>query len=130
MLLTTGQIPANEPQDDDLPPLMIVLDQPHVADRRIRVDGPVDAMTAPHLDIELRNRTHGGTRGLTVDLTGVTHLASAGVTVLHEAAARHHDAGEPLLLYAPAGSPAQHILSLVALHHVAVDPDIPDATGG
>jgi serine phosphatase RsbU (regulator of sigma subunit)/anti-sigma regulatory factor (Ser/Thr protein kinase)/anti-anti-sigma regulatory factor len=124
-LLTTGQIPSNAMPVEDTPSLMLVLDQPHVEGPRIRVDGPVDAVTAPHLDVELRNRTYGGTRALTVDLTGVTHLASAGVTVLHDAAARHRDAAEPLLLYAPPGSPAHHILSVVALEHLSADPDEP-----
>jgi anti-anti-sigma regulatory factor len=86
------------------------------------VDGPVDSATADQLREELQLRTRGGTRPLTVDLTGVTHLASAGVAVLHEAGARTAAPGRPLLLYAPPGTPAQHVLSTVALPHTTTDP--------
>jgi hypothetical protein len=55
----------------------------------------------------------------------VTHLASAGVAVLHQAAARNTSHGTQLRLYAPPGSTAQHILTLVALAHTIHDPDTP-----
>jgi ABC-type transporter Mla MlaB component len=50
--------------------------------------------------------------GLTVDLAGVTHLSSAGVSALHDVASR-----ASLRLLAPSGSPAQVVLDLVALPH-------------
>ena len=52
----------------------------------------------------------------------MTHLASAGVAVLHDAAARHAEQGTDLLLYAPPGSTAQHVMALVALPHITQDP--------
>jgi hypothetical protein len=55
----------------------------------------------------------------------VTHLASAGVAVLHQAAAHNTSHGTQLRLYAPPGSTAQHILTLVALPHTTDDPDTP-----
>ncbi|MFA1548390.1 SpoIIE family protein phosphatase [Actinomadura chokoriensis] len=123
-LLTTGDVTPSPPAPawPDPPELMLILDQPSAEAARIRVDGPLDAATAGQLREELRLRTRGGTHPLTVDLTGVTHLASAGVAVLHEAAARTAAPGRPFLLYAPAGSPAQHVLSTVALPHTTTDP--------
>ncbi len=49
---------------------------------------------------------------MTVDLSGVTHLASAGVSALH-LVAENHDPEHPLTLRAAAGSPARQILDLV-----------------
>jgi serine phosphatase RsbU (regulator of sigma subunit)/anti-sigma regulatory factor (Ser/Thr protein kinase)/anti-anti-sigma regulatory factor len=86
-------------------------------DAWIRLAGPVDAATAQQLQHELLNRTCGGTRSLTLDLTEATCLASAGVAVLHAAASRSATQGSALRLYAPIGSPAQHVLALAALAH-------------
>ncbi|GGS25139.1 SpoIIE family protein phosphatase [Actinokineospora fastidiosa] len=86
-------------------------------DGRVVVTGPVDARTASELDVGLRRHTSGGTRSVTVDLSGVTHLASAGVSVLHVAVARNAANDVPLRIYAPAGSVAQHVLAVVALDH-------------
>jgi anti-anti-sigma regulatory factor len=52
---------------------------------------------------------------MTVDLSSVTHLGSAGVSVLaaaHEQARRNDT---EFILIAPPGSPAHHVLSLVQL---------------
>jgi len=84
---------------------------------RVRVAGAIDADTADHLRKELLRRSRGGTVGLTVDLAGVTHLSSAGVSVLHHVASRHTDPRAPLRLLAPDGTPAQIVLDLVALPH-------------
>jgi serine phosphatase RsbU (regulator of sigma subunit)/anti-anti-sigma regulatory factor/anti-sigma regulatory factor (Ser/Thr protein kinase) len=81
----------------------------------IRVDGPVDAATAGQLQRDLLRRSRGGTVPLTVDLTGVTHLASAGVAALHQTAERHRRQDTKLNVYAAPGSVAQHILALVDL---------------
>jgi anti-anti-sigma regulatory factor len=58
---------------------------------------------------------------VTIDLSAVTHLGSAGVSALSDA---HHQAGRnstDCVLIAPPGSPAHHVLSLVQL---------PISTGG
>ena len=83
----------------------------------VRVTGPLDATTAVHLRQELLRRSRGGTLPLTVDLTGVTLLGSAGVSALHQVAERHRHQGAPLDLHAPPGSAAQLVLDLVALPH-------------
>lgn len=96
---------------------------------RIAVHGPLDVSTAPDLGMQLDRYTFGGTQDLVVDLTNVTHLASAAVSVFFRAQSRrstddgrHHQ----LTLYAPAGSIAQHVLSLVDLPHTTTDPDSTD----
>jgi len=83
----------------------------------VRITGPVDATTATHLRQELLRRSRGGALPLAVDLTGVTLLASAGVSALHRVAERHRRQGAPLDLHAAPGSAAQLILELVALPH-------------
>lgn len=52
----------------------------------------------------VRTARSTGARTLTVDLTGVTHLASVGVAALYRLAALHRDNGTELRLYAP-GAP-------------------------
>lgn len=52
---------------------------------------------------------------LTIDLTGVTHLASAGVQLLYQLAEQMAADGCRLRLIAPTGSAAHQVLSLTAL---------------
>lgn len=86
----------------------------------LRVRGPIDLSTADALRAALRRFSRGGTMELTVDLSGVTHLGSAGVQVLHEV---HGLEGGSVHLRAPVGSVAQHVLDLVRLpYDGAVEP--------
>ena len=78
----------------------------------MKVRGPVDLKSADNFRASLRRFSRGGTAELTVDLTEVTHLGSAGVQVLHEINAMD---GASLHLCAPSGSVAQHVLELVRL---------------
>ncbi len=82
---------------------------------RVRVTGPLDAETAPDVRTELLRRSRGGTVPMTVDLSGIAHLASAGVAALHEVAAQHLAGKAPLTLIAGPGTPARRILDLVGL---------------
>ncbi|MEA5361003.1 SpoIIE family protein phosphatase [Amycolatopsis sp., V23-08] len=102
---------------------LLVLDEPWAPGPRIRVDGGVDAATAGEFDRGVRTAGSTGARSLTVDLTGVTHLASAGVSALHRLRALHRDNGTELRLYAPAGTNADLIMTLVSLDHDTIDPD-------
>lgn len=101
----------------------LILGQPSAARHRIRVDGPIDSETAPTLYTELRACTAAGTRDVTVDLTGTTHLASAGVAVLHRLCAQAARNNTEMRLYAPRGTPAQMVMSLARLRHHTTDPD-------
>ncbi|MEV0567839.1 STAS domain-containing protein [Dactylosporangium sp. NPDC050588] len=106
--------------------LMRIVEQPDAPSNRIAVHGPLDAHHATRLRAELARRTLGGTHRLTVGLTGVTHLASAAVAELY----RHRQDGSgPLRLYAPAGSTAHHVLTLINLPHSTSDPDLPGPGG-
>lgn len=78
---------------------------------RVTVCGPVDVSSAERLRTVLQRAGNGGLTGVIVDLSGVTHLGSAGVQVLHEL---HGDATS-MTLQAPYGSVAQHVLELVQL---------------
>lgn len=116
-LLTTDTLTAR-PFPASAPHQSLVID--HQAGR-LRVAGPIDTTTAPEVATALDHAGAAGTRELWVDLTDVTHLASAGVAVLHHADARSISNGVPLLLHAPAGSPADQILTMVALPHTTED---------
>lgn len=83
-----------------------------------RVHGPVDLVNADRLRAALLRSSRGGSAPMTVDLSKVTHLGSAGVQVLHDLTT---DAA--LTVYAPAGSVAQHVLELVNL---AYQTDLPE----
>jgi serine phosphatase RsbU (regulator of sigma subunit)/anti-sigma regulatory factor (Ser/Thr protein kinase)/ABC-type transporter Mla MlaB component len=83
------------------------------------VCGPVDITSADRLERQLLSASRGGTLPLTVDLTRVTRLASAGVRALYqvrERLAAHH---QKLTLVALPGSSAGIVLKLVQLPHVA-----------
>ncbi|WUJ70898.1 SpoIIE family protein phosphatase [Kribbella soli] len=81
---------------------------------RLLVGGPIDIATARRFDRILRDVARHATRPLTVDLSRVTHLASAGIRVL-AAALRRSD--RKLELVALRGTPADHVLALTQLPH-------------
>jgi serine phosphatase RsbU (regulator of sigma subunit)/anti-anti-sigma regulatory factor len=88
---------------------------------RLSVAGPLDSS---HVD-DLRGTVTEAVAGpapVVVDLAGVTRLSSAAVQALHgaqqDAAARCQD----LVVYAPPGTTAQHVLELVRLPYVLTDP--------
>ncbi|MFK3984374.1 SpoIIE family protein phosphatase [Micromonospora sp. NPDC050397] len=128
-LLTTDQLPARRPvlPSAQADPLLII-EQPWSPAPRLRIDGPMDAATAAHVEQAVREAGISGTRDLTVDLTGVSHLASAGVAALHRLAATHRANSTVLRLYAPTAGPADMILTLVGLDHVTSDPQAPPGT--
>ncbi|GAA4977838.1 sigma-F factor regulator [Actinoplanes utahensis] len=103
-------VPAAVPAGD-----LTITELPGDDETRVRVDGPVDAATASRVRQELLRRSRGGTVPMTVDLSGVGHLSSAGVSALHELAAQHQLEKTPLTLFAAPGSPARRILDLVGL---------------
>jgi anti-anti-sigma factor len=88
----------------------VVSDAGHIV-----VSGDVDSNTASTLDRQIAIESRSGTAPLTIDLTGVTHLGSAGVSALAAARDRALRQGGECVLIAPPGSPAQHILSMVQI---------------
>ncbi|BCY11201.1 SpoIIE family protein phosphatase [Actinoplanes sp. L3-i22] len=114
-LLTTGEIShgaAFRPADPQ--PATLFRGEPAAPGNRLAVHGPLDAVNTDRLAAELGRLTLGGTHDLVVDLSAVTHLASAAVAVLYRSPA--------LRMYAPAGSLAQHVLTLAGLPHTTADP--------
>jgi serine phosphatase RsbU (regulator of sigma subunit)/anti-sigma regulatory factor (Ser/Thr protein kinase)/anti-anti-sigma regulatory factor len=93
-----------------------IVEEPGGDETRVRFEGPLDMATAEAAERELLRRGRGGTVPLTVDLSGVTHLSSAGVSVLHRVAGQHDGS---LVLDAAPGSPAQIVLDLVALQKLS-----------
>jgi anti-sigma regulatory factor (Ser/Thr protein kinase)/anti-anti-sigma regulatory factor len=110
---------------ESVQPLLILEPPDH---DRILVDGPLDMNTAGELRFELNQRTRGGTASLAVDLTGVTHLASAAVAVLHDAVAASARHDQTLRLFAAPGTVAQHILSVAGLSHSSTDEGSDEST--
>lgn len=82
---------------------------------RIVVSGDVDSNTASTLDRQIAVESRSGVAPLTVDLSAVTHLGSAGVSALAAARERARRHGSEYVLVAPPGSPAHHVLSLVQI---------------
>ncbi|WP_436532358.1 SpoIIE family protein phosphatase [Actinoplanes sp. HUAS TT8] len=114
-LLTTDEISSGAEYRPVTPAEPTVfLDRPAAPSSRLAIHGPLDAINTERLSAELGRLTLGGTQELIVDLTGVTHLASAAVAVLYRSPG--------LRLYAPAGSVAQHVLTLAALPYTTADP--------
>ncbi|MEV0559942.1 SpoIIE family protein phosphatase [Dactylosporangium sp. NPDC050588] len=116
--INTGILPTPRKQAD----LLLILDQPNAPSSRIAVHGPLDAETVREFSAELDRHTLGGTHDLIVDLTAVTHLASAAVAELYRTRPGTQQRQQPLQVYAPAGSTAHHVLSLVGLPHTTADP--------
>jgi serine phosphatase RsbU (regulator of sigma subunit)/anti-sigma regulatory factor (Ser/Thr protein kinase)/anti-anti-sigma regulatory factor len=89
---------------------------------RLAVAGALHLGTAASLSTRLGVESRGGTRALVVDLSGLTHLASAGVQLLRQARAAARDHGQDLVLIAPVGTVAHHVLELVAVRHDSAPP--------
>jgi anti-anti-sigma factor len=86
---------------------------------RIFVSGDIDSNSAPALDRQIAVESRSGIAPLTIDLSRVTHLGSAGVSALAAARDRARSQGGDCVLVAPPGSPAHHVLSLVQIPFVS-----------
>jgi anti-anti-sigma factor len=110
---------SGPPAQPDAPPFTIETDHDGQAGSA-RVLGPVDISTADEFLRRLLAVCRGGTLPLTVDLSGVTQLASAGVSALYHLARQLADHDNRLELVAKAGGAVQPVLDLVGLGHLAV----------
>jgi anti-anti-sigma factor len=79
------------------------------------ITGDVDNETAPSLASQISRQSRSGTFPLSLDLSPVTHMGSAGLRVLAEALERSRQHDTELGLIAPPGTPAHHVLMLVGL---------------
>ncbi|AXB41243.1 hypothetical protein A4R43_00865 [Amycolatopsis albispora] len=124
-LVSAGDVAGGRATAGGPAEMTLIVEQPHAPSSRIAVHGPLDVTSSDQFARELEALTMGYSHPLTVDLTAVTHFASAAIAVLHRATTRDHRNGTALRLYAPVGSPAHHVLSLVDLPHTTVDPHRP-----
>lgn len=83
-----------------------------VRDDVVVLRGAIDLVSAPRMEAVLREESLGGCPHTVVDLDGVTLLTSSAVSVLDRAARSGR-----VRLQASPGTPAQHVLDLVALPH-------------
>ncbi|AFM17454.1 hypothetical protein Mycch_2689 [Mycolicibacterium chubuense NBB4] len=79
------------------------------------VTGDVDTRAAPVLAGFLTRQSRAGTRPIRVDLSAVTHLGSAALSVLADACRLAERQNSTCALIAPPGGTAHHVLSLVGL---------------
>ncbi|MHA6792375.1 SpoIIE family protein phosphatase [Pseudonocardia bannensis] len=86
---------------------------------QVAVRGPIDLCTVTELHQRLQEAGRGGALPLTIDLSGVTHLASAGVQLLYQLTEQMAADGRRLQLVAPAGTAAHQVLALTALNQLA-----------
>jgi anti-anti-sigma factor len=86
-----------------------------VGDGFLVITGDVDNETAPSLAAKISRQSRSGTFPLSLDLSPVTHMGSAGLRVLAEALERSRQHDTELGLIAPPGTPAHHVLMLVGL---------------
>jgi anti-anti-sigma factor len=96
-----------------------------VTERAVRpvltVQGPVDVATVPEFRRRLQDATRGGSLPLELDLSRVSHLASAGIQALHELAEQMAADGNELLVHAPPRCPARQVLELTGLDRLVAD---------
>jgi anti-anti-sigma factor len=85
----------------------------------VRAAGPVDATTAVQLSRRLLAASAGGTLPLTVDLTNVSYLASAGIRVLYQVRQQLSAHRQELRLLAVPGSSVALILDQANLPYAA-----------
>lgn len=88
-----------------------------VGARLIAVSGPVDLASVPLLRQQVLRAARGGELPVTIDLSGVTHLSSSAVQLLHTLLATGRLGGLRVapVLVAPTGSPAGYVLDLAGL---------------
>lgn len=84
---------------------------------RLAVRGSLDLVGAEELRGRLLSLADGRHPRVTIDLSGLTVLASAGVQLLVDALSRASAVDVSVDLVAPPGSVAQHVLGLVNLPH-------------
>jgi anti-sigma regulatory factor (Ser/Thr protein kinase)/anti-anti-sigma regulatory factor len=83
----------------------------------VTVLGPLDARTVRDLEPQLEIAMTEASPLLTLDLSGVSILTSAAVDLLFTARGRAKTSGAEMVVVAPAGTPAHHVLELVQFPH-------------
>ena len=84
-----------------------------------KVSGPVDGATADRLAKQLLTACRGGTLPITLDLTGITYLASSGIRAIYQVKERLMAHQQDLTILAAADSSADALLDMARLPHVS-----------
>lgn len=84
-----------------------------------KVSGPVDGSTADRLARQLLTACRGGTLPITLDLTGITYLASSGVRAIYQVRERLSAHEQNMTIFAAAGSSTHDLLDMARLPHVS-----------
>ncbi len=116
--VVVGTASGPEPPASSAPPFDVMNDSAGETARAL-VRGAVDITTADQLLRRLLAACRGGTLPLTVDLTGVTQLASAGVSALYQLSRQLKLHQHSLSLIATPGSAVDAVLELVRLPRAA-----------
>ncbi|MEU5551837.1 SpoIIE family protein phosphatase [Micromonospora sp. NPDC047793] len=90
--------------------------------RTLEVHGPMDMATTERLHAEILQLSRGGGLPLTIDLTAVSHLSSAGVRLLH----RLTDDMDTLRVTVSPGAPAEAVLILTGLQDLILEANAHD----
>lgn len=85
--------------------------------RRLSVQGPLHFDTVETLRTRLALHTPGGTDGVSLDISSLTVLASAGVQLLQETRTDARCRGDDLAVVADIASVAHQVLDLVGIPH-------------
>lgn len=89
--------------------------------RRLRVRGPLDAVTTPDFADRVDVAGRGGTQSVQLDLRDVEVLSSSAVRVLFDSRNRHATHDRPQTIYTVEGSAVDEVLTLVGLDHQNVE---------
>jgi anti-anti-sigma factor len=91
----------------------------HGAEPCAKVSGPVDGSTADRLAKQLLTACRGGTLPITLDLTGITYLASSGIRAIYQVKDRLTAHQQHLTILAAPNSSAQALLDMARLPHLS-----------
>ena len=116
LLTGTPTVAALSADDSDVP-FRLVVD-----DGCLQLLGALDRAGAHHLKATLDERAID--EHLVIDMSGLTRLPSAAVQVLHLACRDAASQRRELVLFAPPGTPAQHVLELVRLPYTLTPPGL------
>lgn len=86
---------------------------------RIRVSGEIDLANAAAVEDEIRAAIPSQPRAVSVDLTDLTYLDSAGMRILYGLASRLHALRIVLELIVPLDSPTRRLIELSGFESIA-----------
>ncbi|SDF41367.1 anti-sigma B factor antagonist [Lentzea fradiae] len=99
----------------------------------LQVTGELDSYTAPllqeHLGKAFTEAAEGGL-AVVLDLTGISFLASSGLSVLVEYHLRGEDQGIPLRVVTPAGSALRALRATTLNETIQIYGTVPEALAG